>query len=127
MKERSSFRPQRIGEAVRRVISRFLLNESAVLGVPLTTAITEVRMSPDLRYAEIYVRFPYSDAAGRKKYLKALKAHEGAVRKIIAQELNLRYAPSPLFKYDTSSDSVARIDRLLHQAVAKISDGNSEV
>jgi ribosome-binding factor A len=73
--------------------------------------IPEVRMSPDLRLASIYV-MPLGGKDVRP-VLEALDRNKRYIRGEIAHEVNLKFAPDIRFLADETFDEAQRIDRLL--------------
>ncbi|MGH6831318.1 MAG: 30S ribosome-binding factor RbfA, partial [Methylocella sp.] len=73
--------------------------------------IPEVRMSPDLKLATIYVMPLGGDNIA--DVLAALDRHKKYLRGEIARRINLRFAPEIRFKADPSFDYGAKIDALL--------------
>jgi ribosome-binding factor A len=73
--------------------------------------IPEVRLSPDLRLATIYVM----PLGGKdvKEVLAALERHKKYIRGEIAHEVNLKFAPDIRFMADETFDEADRIERLL--------------
>ena len=112
MKERSSYRPQRVGEAVRRALSTFfLVGDSGIKGFHnASLAITEVKMSPDLRNANVYIRIADPKPAA---VLRDLRAVAPACRRFLAGELRLRCVPDVHFLNDHAADRAGKIDMLL--------------
>jgi ribosome-binding factor A len=49
------------------------------------------------------------------KVVKALTRAQAYIRTLVAQEINLRFAPTLSFKLDTSFDNAGRIDTVLHR------------
>jgi ribosome-binding factor A len=103
----------RAGELVRHAIAEILTRGEAHDPVIETHLITvpEVRMSPDLRVATVYV-LPiggHDNAA----VLAALDRNKRYFRAEIARRVNLKFAPDIRFRIDESFDEAERIDRLL--------------
>ncbi|BBF94278.1 ribosome-binding factor A [Blastochloris tepida] len=108
-----SQRQLRVAELVRHAIAEILARGEIADPVISSHMITvpEVRMSPDMRLATIYVV-----ALGGKDetaVLKALEAHHKFIRTEIAHRVNLRYAPDIRFRRDDRFEEAERIDRLL--------------
>ena len=111
--ETRSVRLLKVGEQVRHVISE-LLTRQQVHDEVLTAhsvSVTEVRMSPDLRQAKIYVK-PLL-GADEEQVLKALRTNTAFFQREVAQRLKLKYAAKIQFWPDESFDEANRIDRLL--------------
>lgn len=111
--ETRSVRLLKVGEQVRHVISG-LLTRQQVHDEVLTAhsvSVTEVRMSPDLRQAKVYVK-PLL-GADEDKVLKALRTNTAFFQREVAQRLKLKYAAKIQFRADESFDEAHRIDALL--------------
>ncbi len=110
-----SQRQLRVGEEIRHILARLLgrgdIRDPAVSGVPLVVA--EVRVSPDLRNATVYVT-PFGRGAATPELLQGLARATPWLRSQMARELRLRHAPAIRFEPDPSFEQATRIDRLLH-------------
>ena len=111
----ASQRQLRVGEEVRHVLSALFqrgdFRDPTLQSLNLT--VTEVRVSPDLRNATVFVTpLGGGDIAVA---VKALRHAAGFLRGQVAHEVNLRFAPNLSFEADTSFEHAARIDALLHQ------------
>ena len=111
--EGRSVRLLRVGEQVRHALSEILMRGDVhddVLASHLVS-VTEVRMSPDLRHATVFVKpLLGSDEA---EVLAALKAHVRYLRGEVARRVNTKYAAALKFVADESFDEGSHIDRLL--------------
>jgi ribosome-binding factor A len=106
-------RSLRAGELVRHAVAEILTRGEVHDPVIETHLITvpEVRMSPDLRIATVYV-LPlggHDNAA----VVAALDRNKRYLRAEIARRVNLKFAPDIRFRVDESFDEAERIDRLL--------------
>ena len=111
-----SQRQLRVGEMLRHALSAILnrgdLRDPDLAGKSVT--VTEVRMSPDLRNATVFVQpLGGGDAT---KVIAALGRAEPFLKRQVASEVELRYVPSFSFTPDTSFDQATRIDALLKDA-----------
>lgn len=61
--------------------------------------ITRIKVSPDLRYADIFVTI-FNDESQQKKALKGLKNASKFIRGELGKDLKLRYVPNIKFKFD---------------------------
>jgi ribosome-binding factor A len=78
--------------------------------------VSRVEVTDDLQLAKVYVRRELgADEEGVKAALKGLGAASGRLRRVVAQALGLRYAPTFRFFYDEAPDAVARIEELLRE------------
>jgi ribosome-binding factor A len=104
----------RVGEQVRAAITQVLQRDE--IRDPLieatVIAISEVRMSPDLKIATAYVT-PLG-ARDHDALVAALNRNARAVRKRITPALRqMKYMPEVRFRDDTSFDNYQKIDELL--------------
>jgi ribosome-binding factor A len=108
-------RPERIAEEIRNEISLMLAGElkDPRLAVPLT--VSEVRLSPDMRHARVYVGIQ-TDPAEREKAMKGLAAAAGYVRHELVERLQLRRAPEIVFVPDESEEYGQHIEDLLRKS-----------
>ena len=112
--EDRSVRLLKVGERVRHVLSE-LLTRQQVHDDTLTAhhiSVTEVRMSPDLRQAKVYVK-PLL-GGDEADVLAALRRSTAYLQREVAQRLGLKFAPKLQFHADESFDEAERIDRLLN-------------
>jgi len=108
-----SQRMLRVAELIRHIMSELLVRSA--IGDPVLESqvitIPEVRMSPDLKVATIYVM-----PLGGKHIvdvLAALDRRKKRLRGEIARRVNLRFAPDIRFKADPRFDDDAKIEALL--------------
>ena len=73
--------------------------------------ITKVRVSPDLKYASVYLMTTNGEYL--KEVLEGLQLAANYLRKQVAGKLQLRYAPELVFKVDDSFEQVDKIEKLL--------------
>lgn len=111
--ETRSVRLLKVGEQVRHVISELLMRQEVHDDVLTahSVSVTEVRMSPDLRHAAVYVK-PLL-GADEELVLKALRTHTAFFQKEVAGRLRLKYAAKIRFMADESFDVASKIDALL--------------
>lgn len=110
-----SQRQLRVGEEIRHILSDVLrqahFRDPDLDGMVVT--VTEVRVSPDLKNATAFV-IPLAGEEGGK-IIAGLTRAQAYIRTLVAQEINLRFAPTLSFKLDTSFDIASRIDQVLHR------------
>jgi len=111
-----SQRQLRVGEEIRhalaQVLERDTLRDPELSGLMLT--VTEVRASPDLRNASIYIIPLGGIDEGRKKpVLDALNRAAPFLRRKVGAAVHLRTVPTLSFILDPSFDEAGHIDSLL--------------
>jgi ribosome-binding factor A len=108
-----SQRQLRVGETVRHAVAEILaqgnVHDPDLAGHIVT--VPEVRMSPDLKLATIYVM----PLGGRDtdKVIAALDRNKRFLRGEIAHRVNLKFAPDIRFHADERFDEAERIEKLL--------------
>jgi ribosome-binding factor A len=109
-----SQRQLRVGELVRHALADMLtrgdVHDPVIEGHLIT--VPEVRMSPDLRLATIYVM----PMGGRdaEAVVAAFERHKKFLRAELARRVNLKFAPDIRFRVDERFEEAERIDKLLH-------------
>ena len=111
--EGRSVRLLRVGEQMRHVLSE-LLQRGEVHDPTLENhlvSVTEVRMSPDLRNAIVFVK----PLLGQDEdaVLKALRQNTAYLQREVARRVRMKYAAKLKFVADESFDEGKHIDRLL--------------
>lgn len=108
-----SQRMLRVGELIRHklaeMLSRGEIHDDVLASHVIT--IPEVRLSPDLKLATVYV-MPLGGNDVRP-VVEALTRNKKFIRAEVAHTLNLRYAPDLRFREDETFEEATRIDRLL--------------
>ena len=108
-----SQRQLRVGEVVRHAVAD-ILSQGSVHDPDLEghiITVPEVRMSPDLKLATVYVM----PLGGRdiEEVLAALERNKKYLRGEIARGVNLKFAPEIQFRADERFDEAERIEKLL--------------
>jgi len=114
-----SQRQLRAGEVIRHAIAEILsrgeVHDPVLQGHMIT--VPEVRMTPDLRLATIYV-MPLG-GQDKQPVLDALERNKRYLRGEIARRVNLKFAPDIRFRLDDRFDEAERIEKLLRSPQVK--------
>jgi len=111
--EGRSVRLLRVGEQVRHVLSE-ILQRGDVHDDTLQShlvSVTEVRMSPDLRHATVFVKPLLGQ--DEEAVLKALRTNTAYLQREVANRVRTRYAAKLKFIADESFDEGSHIDTIL--------------
>ncbi|MDX3900639.1 MAG: 30S ribosome-binding factor RbfA [Sphingobium sp.] len=111
--EGPSVRLLRVGEQVRHILSDILMRGDVhddVLAKHVVS-VTEVRMSPDLRHATVFIK-PLL-GKDEEAVLKALRTNTAYLQREVASRMRLKYASKLKFLADDSFDEGSHIDKLL--------------
>ena len=108
-----SQRQLRVGEVLRHALTE-VLRETAIRDPDLETAlvtVTEVRPSPDMRHATVFVEpLGGKDA---ERIVEALNRNKGFLRGQMGHKITLKFTPELRFVEDRSFAEFERIDRIL--------------
>ncbi len=106
-------RHDRVAQAIKEEVSIILHDKLRDPRLGFIT-VTKVELSADLRNASIFFSVLGKEKE-RKKTKEALDSATGFVRSLIAQRLNLKFAPEVIFKEDRSSEYSVRIQEVLDE------------
>jgi len=107
-------RPERIAEEIRMEVSVMLAGELKDPRLAIPMEITEVRLSPDMKHARIYVNVAGTETE-RKETLEGLEAAAGFIRHELIERMQMRRTPEILFVLDQSEVYGQHIDDLLRK------------
>ena len=108
-----SQRQLRVGELVKQNIGElFIRNEAKIpsLNSKMIT-VTEVRMTPDLKTARVYV-IPLG-GIDTKEIVKILTEYSHLVRRALSKRLDVKFLPKLTFVEDNSFDYAEKIERII--------------
>ena len=108
-----SQRQLRVGELVKQNLGElFIRNEAKIpsINTKLIT-VTEVRMTPDLKTARVYVTpFGGSDL---EELVRILTEYSHLVRKALSKRLDIKFLPKLTFVEDNSFEYAEKIERII--------------
>ena len=111
-------RLNRINEELKREISNIINYEVTNSNITGLISVTKVKISPDLRYARVYVSI--LNSRNTKQTLAGLKSSSGFIRSRIAEKINLRVTPELVFELDDSMQYGEKIDTILKDIMKDI-------
>ena len=104
-------RLNRINEELKKEISNIISFELKNPDATGLISVTKVKITPDLKYAKVYVSMLNSKS--KEKTMEALKKSAGYIRSEIAKRINLRITPELVFEEDDSMEYGEKIDKIL--------------
>jgi len=116
----STARMRRVDEAIRQVIGDAVAGDLKDPRIGFLT-VTDVRTSPDLRHARVYVSVLGAEGgssapAEREATLEGLRSAHGYLQGRLAAELRLKRTPTLEFHYDDTADRALRVEELLDES-----------
>jgi len=108
-----SQRQLRVGELVKQNLGELLIrNEAKIPSInSKLITVTEVRMTPDLKTARVYV-IPLGGADTRET-VKILTEYSHLVRKALSKRLDIKFLPKLTFVEDNSFEYAEKIERII--------------
>ena len=110
-------RQERLAEQIKEEVSMIIAGEVEDPRVG-TVTVTDARLTPDLRYAKIYVTVLGSEQEIDES-LAALKHAAGFIRTQLGAVLRMRRTPELHFVYDNTTESATRIEKILSEEEEK--------
>ena len=108
-----SQRQLRVGELVKQNLGElFLRNEAKIPNInSKLVTVTEVRMTPDLKTARVYV-IPLGGIE-TKETVKILTEYSHLVRKALSKRLDIKFLPKLTFVEDNSFEYAEKIEKII--------------
>jgi ribosome-binding factor A len=107
-------RHERVAEEIHHEVGAMLAGELKDPRLSGIVTVTEVRVSPDLKQARIFVSVLGSEEE-QTQAMKALEAAAGFIRRELFERLPMRRTPELHFSLDRSEEYRERIESLLKQ------------
>ncbi len=104
---------RRVDEAVRQVVGDAVSSDLKDPRVGFVT-VTDVRTSPDLRHARVYVSV-LGRRREREASLDGLRSAHGFLQRRVSSELRLKHTPELEFVLDQTTDRAFKLERLIEQ------------
>ena len=118
MRSKKSSRPVtqrqlRVGELIKQSLGQIFLREEAKVPILETKniTVTEVRMTPDLKTARVYV-IPLG-GVDTKETVRILTEYSHLVRKALSKRLDIKFLPKLTFVEDNSFEYAEKIERII--------------
>ena len=111
--KKNNNRFNRVDEELKREISNIISFELKNPKVTGMISVTKAKVTPDLKYAKVYVSILNSKNV--KETMANLKKSAGFIRTELAKRVNLRITPELVFELDESLEYGARIDSILKE------------
>lgn len=118
-----SIRTERVASEIQKALAGPLQRIAEEVSAGFIT-VTEVRMSPDLQIARVYLSV-YGGRATSVDVLEYIeREHAGRLRHTLGKLVRLRYVPQLQFFIDDSLDRAERIHSILDRVAPKHDDAD---
>ena len=110
-----SQRQLRVGELVKQNLGEiFIRNEAKLPSInSKLITVTEVRMTPDLKTARVYV-IPLG-GIDTKETVRILTEHSHLVRRALSKRLDIKFLPKLTFVEDNSFEYAEKIENIIKE------------
>ena len=105
----------RIDEELKKEISYIINYDLKNPNVTGLISVTKTKITPDLKYAKVYVSI--LNSKNIKTTFANLKKSAGFIRSEVAKRINLRITPELVFVLDDSMEYGEKIDRILQEII----------
>ncbi len=122
--QKNSNRMNRIDEELKKEISNIVSYDLKNPNITGLISVTKVKVTPDLKYAKVYVSI--INSKNKKNTFTYLKKAAGFVRTEIAKRVNLRITPEIIFELDDSIEYGAKIDSILKDIMKDVKNDKGE-
>jgi ribosome-binding factor A len=113
-KNDASNRQLKVGETIKRALSEIINNKVYEPFLDKTSVIiSEVKMTPDLRLANVYIYFLFDESITEKVFLENMLSIVPKLKGLLAKKVKLRYMPDIKFILDESFNQASKIENLL--------------
>lgn len=114
-------RAQRLAKRIQTIVASAIERQIKDRRLELVT-VTDARVTGDLHDATVYYTVRGEGIDDEPDYAaaeEALNRHRGQLRKIVGDELGVRFTPTLTFELDTVPEASARMEELLARARAR--------
>ena len=106
-------RAERVGSLIKEEVGRLFQRRFSMDEFGFLT-VTEVRVTPDLRQARIYVSI-FGDAERKKRSLALLEEQKPSIRSEVGKAVRLRFTPEISFLLDETMDKAMNLEALFRR------------
>ncbi len=108
-------RHERLEQDVRVALSDIIMNEVKEPSVTGLISVTDVKITPDQKYAKVYVSI--YGKCNKNKVIDALKKATGFIKKELGRRVRMRNMPDITFELDNSMEYGEHMDRVIKEVM----------
>jgi ribosome-binding factor A len=105
-----SIRSEKVSSLLKEELSAILLHELTLEHSAFMT-VTDIRMSPDLKIARVYLSI-YGPAEKKESLIKELTRRKGEIRHLLGSRIRLKFTPDLQFYIDETLDKVDSLEQI---------------
>ena len=110
-------RIDRLEQDIKVALSSIITYEVKEPEVTGMISITEVKVTPDQKYATVYVSIYGKN--NKEKVLDALKKAKGFIKSALSKKVRMRNIPEIIFKLDNSIEYGEYMDKVIDEVIKK--------
>ena len=110
-------RHERLEQDVKIALSDIIMNEVKEPSVTGLISVTDVKITPDQKYAKVYVSI--FGKQNKNKVVDALKKATGFIKKELGKRVRMRNMPDITFELDNSMEYGEHMDRVIKEVIEK--------
>jgi len=110
-------RHERLEQDVKIALSDIIMNEVKEPSVTGLISVTDVKITPDQKYAKVYVSI--YGKCNKNKVIEALKKATGFIKKELGRRVRMRNMPDITFELDNSMEYGEHMDRVIKEVIEK--------
>ncbi len=110
-------RHERLEQDVKIALSDIIMNEVKEPSVTGLISVTDVKITPDQKYAKVYVSI--FGKQNKNKVVDALKKATGFIKKELGKRVRMRNMPDITFELDNSMEYGEHMDRVIKEVMEK--------
>jgi ribosome-binding factor A len=115
-----AYRAEKLAQELKEKLSVLIARELRDPRLGLAT-ITNVKLSPDRRYARLFISV-FGSAEEQRQTLAVLNDSAGFLRRLIGARIRLRHIPELIFVFDGSVEYGARMEKILEEVKRELPD-----
>lgn len=110
-------RHERLEQDVKIALSDIIMNEVKEPSVTGLISVTDVKITPDQKYAKVYVSI--FGKCNKNKVLEALKKATGFIKMELGKRVRMKNMPDITFELDDSMEYGAHMDKVIKEVMEK--------
>ena len=110
-------RHERLEQDVKIALSDIIMNEVKEPSVTGLISVTDVKITPDQKYAKVYVSI--YGKGNKNKVVDALTKAKGFIKKELGRRVRMRNMPDITFVLDESMEYGAHMDKVIKEVIEK--------
>ena len=110
-------RHERLEQDVKIALSDIIMNEVKEPSVTGLISVTDVKITPDQKYAKVYVSI--FGKQNKNKVVDALKKATGFIKRELGRRVRMRNMPDITFELDNSMEYGEHMDKVIKEVMEK--------